>query len=109
MLARPQIPLTTLAAGYARDPDALRPVLRRLNEAFPSLPAQLRAYLCTLLRDSAADRPLARDLTRQWADDPDDQVAVAASAAFHTHLRHDHDERHPAARRVGRGAGRDPP
>jgi hypothetical protein len=91
MLARPQIPLTTLTAGYARDPEALRPILRRLNEAFPSLPAQLRAYLCALLRDSAADRPLARDLTRQWADDPDDQVAVAASAAFHTHLRHDHD------------------
>jgi hypothetical protein len=44
------------------------------------------------LRDSAADRPLARDLTRQWADDSDDQVAVAASAAFHTHLRHDHDD-----------------
>ena len=91
MLARPQVPLTTLAAGYARDPEALRLVLRRLNEAFPTLPAQLRAYLCTLLRDSAADRSLARDLTRQWADDPDDQVAVAASAAFHTHLRHDHD------------------
>jgi len=50
MLARPQIPLTTLAAGYARDPEALRPVLRRLHETFPSLPAQLRAYLCTLLR-----------------------------------------------------------
>jgi len=43
------------------------------------------------LADSAADRPLARDLTRQWADDSDDQVAVAASAAFHIHLRHDHD------------------
>ncbi len=91
MLARPQIPLATLAAGYARDPEALQPVLRRLHETFPSLPAQLRAYLCTLLRDSPADRLLARDLTRQWADDPDDQVAVAASAAFHTHLRHDHD------------------
>ena len=91
MLARPQVPLTTLVAGYARDPEALRPVLRRLHETFPSLPAQLRAYLCTLLRDSTADRPLARDLTRQWADDSDDQVAVAASAAFHTHLRHDHD------------------
>ena len=91
MLARPQIPLTLLVAGYAGDPEALRPVLRRLHEIFPSLPAQLRGYLCTLLRDSAADRRLARDLTRQWADDPDDQVAVAASAAFHTHLRHDHD------------------
>jgi hypothetical protein len=91
MLARPQIPLATLAAGYARDPEALRPVLRRLHEIFPSLPAQPRAYLCTLLRESTADRPLARDLTRQWADDPDDQVAVAASAAFHAHLRHDHD------------------
>jgi hypothetical protein len=91
MLARPQIPLTPLTVGYARDPDALRPVLRRLNETFPSLPAQLRAYMCTLLWDSAADRPLARDLTRQWADDPDDQLAVAASAAFHIHLRHDHD------------------
>ena len=91
MLARPQIPLTALTAGYARDPDALRPVLRRLNETLPCLPAQLRAYLCTLLLDSAADRPLARDLTRQWADDPDDEVAVAASAAFHTHLRHSHD------------------
>jgi hypothetical protein len=66
-------------------------VLHRLHETFPSLPAQLRAYLRTLLRDSAADRPLARDLTRQWADDSDDQVAVTASAAFHTHLRHDHD------------------
>ncbi len=92
MLARPQIPLATLAAGYARDPEGLRPVLRRLHAVFPSLPAQLRAHLCTLLRDSTADRPLARDLTRQWADDSDDQVAVAASAAFHTHLRHDHDE-----------------
>ena len=91
MLARPQIPLATLAAGYARDPEGLRPVLRRLHAIFPSLPAQLRAYLCTLLRESTADRPLARDLTRQWADDSDDQVAVAASAAFHTHLRHDHD------------------
>ena len=92
MLARPQVPLATLAAGYAGDPEALRPVLRQLHAIFPSLPAQLRAYLCTLLRDSAADRPLARDLTRRWADDSDDQVAVAASAAFHTHLRHDHDD-----------------
>jgi len=33
MLARPQMPLTPLIAGYARDPEALRPVLRRLNEA----------------------------------------------------------------------------
>jgi hypothetical protein len=91
MLARPQVPLATLVAGYARNAEALRPVLHRLHEAFPALPAQLRAYLCTLLRDIAADRPLARDLTRQWADDPDDQVAVAASAAFHAHLRHDHE------------------
>lgn len=91
MLARPQIPFTALIAGYAHDPEALRPVLRRLRETFPSLPAQLRGYLCTLLRDSTGDRQLARAVTRQWEDDPDDQVAVTASSAFHTHLRHDHD------------------
>ena len=89
MLARPQPPLAALAAGYAREPATLQPVLQRLHDAFPSLPAQLRAHLCTLLRDTTAGRPLVRDLTRRWADDPDDLVATVASAAFHSHLRRD--------------------
>ncbi len=92
MLARPQIPPATLAAGYARDPEGLRPVLRRLRAVFP-FPASTAARLPVhALRECTGGRPLARDLTRQWADDSDNQVAVAASAAFHTHLRHDHDE-----------------
>jgi NACHT domain len=89
MLARPQPPLAALAAGYGHDTAAMRPVLQQLRAAHPPLPASLRARLCTLLRDSPADHALIRDLTRRWADEPDDLVASAASAAYHSCLRRD--------------------
>jgi hypothetical protein len=89
MLARPQPPLAAIAKGFGSDPHMLRRVLQLLRQSFPSLPAQLRAHLCTLLRESTADRSLLRNLTRGWADDLDDLVASAASAAFHSALHRD--------------------
>lgn len=92
MLTRPQVPLTALIAGYRTDRAALGPILRRLNEAHPPLPAAARYHLCLLLRDHPSDGPLIRRLSRHWQLESNDLVRSAATVAFHTQLRRDRDE-----------------
>ena len=57
MLARPQIPLTTLAAGYARDPEALVPCCGGCRRS--SLPCQ-HSYALTCARSCGTALPTGR-------------------------------------------------
>ncbi|MFJ8637212.1 NACHT domain-containing protein [Streptomyces sp. NPDC093568] len=90
LLQGPCSPLSALLAGYGNSPGALEPVLDRLRAAHPTLPAPARLHLCTLLRDHPGDSALVRRLTMHWPEEPHPVVRSAASAAFHTHLLHDH-------------------
>ncbi|MFE9127389.1 NACHT domain-containing protein [Streptomyces sp. NPDC007148] len=90
LLQEPRSPLPALLAGYGNSPDTLQPVLDRLRAAHPTLPAPARLHLCNLLRDHPGDSHLVRRLTVHWPEEPHPVVRSAASAAFHTHLLHDH-------------------
>ncbi|MGW2016644.1 NACHT domain-containing protein [Streptomyces sp. NPDC001927] len=90
LLQEPHSPLPALLTGYGNSPDTLQPVLDRLRATHPTLPASARLHLCTMLRDHPGDSALVRQLTMHWPEEPHPVVRSAASAAFHTHLLHDH-------------------
>jgi hypothetical protein len=108
MLARPQIPLATLAAGYARDPEALRPVLAAAACGLP-FPASTATRLPVHAparqhcRPPAGPRPypaMGRRFRRPGGRRRVRRVPHPPPSRPR--------QRHPAARRMGRGAGGNP-